>query len=493
MQDITDISANESDSETYTSKTQAKGKRKAEKMPKSQRLPRSPVLQKRHGPNEEKGQKEAQEVLHSAVLGNKPETTRSSRQPKAGRNNGVENAVKKAQEKARREIEEKDAMWSRIAKAVDNAIEAKASGSVEAYQVEHIVNAILECALPKPRLNDKTPKEGQKPMDPKAKQQTSQISALDAATELPKKQESWAVVASQNKGNVLSKPSLTQPLRGTRPDARLMIRLGPESPHREEHPFVLQKKANIGLPANIVIGRVAHVQSGLALMPAPGITIAQLEEYSESLARCFGSCRAEKNEKWAKYLVKNVPLKIRSINEMIEVTPTIAAEAFEQSCNMKLEWARWLIPQGMMEEELVEASMIFAVRPGNIHTVSKVISLLGAMHVIVALSPRKTCVQCTQCGEWSHKQENCAKRSRCFHYSSEKHSFDAHVCLEDKCSDGDQPCPHPPKCIVCAGLHKTDYENCPLKPKNAKTKGATKRPDGPEIARIRGQQKALRD
>lgn len=137
--------------------------------------------------------------------------------------------------------------------------------------------------------------------------------------------------------------------------------------------------------------------------------------------------------------------------------------------------------------------MIFAVRPGNIHTVSKVISLLGAMHVIVALSPRKTCVQCTQCGEWSHKQENCAKRSRCFHYSSEKHSFDAHVCLEDKCSDGDQPCPHPPKCIVCAGLHKTDYENCPLKPKNAKTKGATKRPDGPEIARIRGQQKALRD
>lgn len=54
-------------------------------------------------------------------------------------------------------------MWSRIAKAVDNALEAEASGGVEAYQVEHIVNAILECALPKPRLNDKTPKEGQKP------------------------------------------------------------------------------------------------------------------------------------------------------------------------------------------------------------------------------------------------------------------------------------------------------------------------------------------
>ncbi len=158
MQDITDISTFESDSETYISTAQAKSKRKAEKRPKSQRLPRSPIPQKRHGPNKEEGQKEAQEVLHSAVVGDKPKTARSPRQPKPGRNNGVENAVKKAQEKTRREVEEKDAMWSRIAKAVDNAIEAEASGSVEAYQVEQIVNAILECALPKLRLNNKTSK-----------------------------------------------------------------------------------------------------------------------------------------------------------------------------------------------------------------------------------------------------------------------------------------------------------------------------------------------
>ncbi len=66
---------------------------------------------------------------------------------------------------------------------------------------------------------------------------------------------------------------------------------------------------------------------------------------------------------------------------MVEVIPTIAAEAFEQSCNMKPEWARWLIPQGILQEELVKASVIFAVRPSNIHTVLKVISQLGAMHI----------------------------------------------------------------------------------------------------------------
>ncbi len=133
-----------------------------------------------------------------------------------------------------------------------------------------------------------------------------------------------------------------------------------------------------------MIGKIAHIRSGLALMPVLGTTIAQLEEYSEIIARCFGSCRAERNEKWAKYLVKNVSLRIRPMNEMVEMTPTISADAFEQSCNMKPEWARWLISQGIMEEELVKASIIFAVSLSNIHTVSKVISLLGAMHVIVA-------------------------------------------------------------------------------------------------------------
>ena len=74
-------------------------------------------------------------------------------------------------------------------------------------------------------------------------------------------------------------------------------------------------------------------------------------------------------------------------------------EAFEQSCNMRPEWARWLIPRGAKEKELVEANMIFAVRPSNICIVPKVILLLGAMHVIVALPPKKNPLQYVRCGE----------------------------------------------------------------------------------------------
>lgn len=74
----------------------------------------------------------------------------------------------------------------------------------------------------------------------------------------------------------MEKPSLT---KGNRPDLQLMVRLGPESPHRNKHPFILQKRANTTLPHNVVVGRVAHINSGLALIPAPGTSLVQLEEH----------------------------------------------------------------------------------------------------------------------------------------------------------------------------------------------------------------------
>ncbi len=78
-------------------------------MPKNQHLPYSQIPQKRHGPNKEIKQREIQNVLHDAVLGDKLETASSLRQPKEGENNKVENIVKKAQktyeEKMKKEIQ----------------------------------------------------------------------------------------------------------------------------------------------------------------------------------------------------------------------------------------------------------------------------------------------------------------------------------------------------------------------------------------------------
>lgn len=141
---------------------------------------------------------------------------------------------------------------------------------------------------------------------------------------------------------------------------------------------------------------------------------------------------------------------------------------------------------GEMAEDLIEANMIFAVRQQNIRTIPKVISLLGRMRVIVALPPRETPRQCSQCGEWTHKKENCAKRPRCFHCGSDKHDASAHSCMEEECKDVSKPCPHPPECIVCNGPHTADFEHCPLRPSYSKPKGSVKRVSGPDVSQIRG-------
>lgn len=130
--------------------------------------------------------------------------------------------------------------------------------------------------------------------------------------------------------------------------------------------------------------------------------------------------------------------------------------------------------------------MIFAVKPSNIQRVPKVISLLGEMHVMVACPARETPMQCTQCGEWSHKKDNCAKRGRCFYCSSDKHSLKGHYCQEEECQEESQGCPHPPKCIVCNGPHTTDYADCLIKPSYSKAKGTLVKATAAEVAQIRG-------
>lgn len=115
------------------------------------------------------------------------------------------------------------------------------------------------------------------------------------------------------------------------------------------------------------------------------------------------------------------------------------------------------------------------------------------MRVIVALPPKETPRQCSQCGEWTHKKENCAKRSQCFHCSSDKYDASDHSCTEEECKDSLKACLHPPKCIVCNGPHRADFEHCPLKPVYSKPKGSIKRLCGADVSQIRGQQKLIRE
>lgn len=65
----------------------------------------------------------------------------------------------------------KNIMWGWIAKAVDKAIETEVPGNIESHHIEHIVNAILDCALPLQQQVDE--KNVQSPAIGKKKEQYS--------------------------------------------------------------------------------------------------------------------------------------------------------------------------------------------------------------------------------------------------------------------------------------------------------------------------------
>lgn len=166
---------------------------------------------------------------------------------------GVQKAVQKAQEQARKKAEVRDSMWGRIAKAVDDAMEAEAPEQIERQYINYIVNAILECALPKLPLAKK-PSQNQPGREKEKEQEEGQdMHGTGETAESSTSPITWASVAAKRTKPEVGKPTLAALLRGSRPDERLMVRLGKDSPHRAEHPFVLQKKANTALPSKIVV------------------------------------------------------------------------------------------------------------------------------------------------------------------------------------------------------------------------------------------------
>ena len=80
-------------------------------------------------------------------------------------------------------------------------------------------------------------------------------------------------MAAQSLKKNETKLSLAHFPRGVRKDSRLIVRLEENSPHKKEHSFFLQKKANAVLPKIVVVGRVAYIDTGIALIPATGTSI----------------------------------------------------------------------------------------------------------------------------------------------------------------------------------------------------------------------------
>lgn len=119
-------------------------------------------------------------------------------------------------------------MFLKLAQALENAVSSVRPGVVKELHIEHIVNAIMECALLDTDLK-KRMNQGQNPnKDIVASGSQSEESQGPVKTaNLPPKPptQSWANVAAEATKTPAEKLPLTQPLKRMRPDLRLMVHL----------------------------------------------------------------------------------------------------------------------------------------------------------------------------------------------------------------------------------------------------------------------------
>lgn len=129
-----------------------------------------------------------------------------------------------------------------------------------------------------------------------------------------------------------------------------------------------------------------------------------------------------------------------------------------------------MILQGKIEEEIIEANMIFTFQPENVQSVPEVISLLGKISVIIALPPKEILIQYMQCRKWTYKCENCAKQLRCFQSTSNRYTKEEYISLKNKYTKSTCLYPHFLNCIIYGRANRVEKNCCTLKLVYSKSK-----------------------
>lgn len=144
----------------------------------------------------------------------------------------VQKAVHDAQAQAKKSRRKKrDSLWGRVAKAVDDAMEAESPEQIERHHIDHILKAILECALPKLPCIQKPSSSHQRKEEDKSGEERQEGHNMEPTAPSRTSSKTLANIAAKKGNSDIGKPTLASPLKGLRPDERLMVRLGKESPH----------------------------------------------------------------------------------------------------------------------------------------------------------------------------------------------------------------------------------------------------------------------
>lgn len=70
------------------------------------------------------------------------------------------------------------------------------------------------------------------------------------------------------------------------------------------------------------------MKSKILLIAAPDTTITQLKDHKKRLAIIFRVYKIKRNKKWIKYLIKDMPKRIKTLKDLESFTLDMISKAF---------------------------------------------------------------------------------------------------------------------------------------------------------------------
>lgn len=173
-------------------------------------------------------------------------------------------------------------------------------------------NAVLskpKVAKPKP-AKPQAATEGQPSMRPSYAAMASAFTGQRLPAQSKRKDASNAKV---------KEPKTTAPAQPSVNPKRVYIRLAPESPRREEHPFLIVQAVNQHFPVGKGVAAASVVRSGLALTLKDGTTLSEIQARKSGIEATLGGELAL-DEKWMIVKIHGLPRRVTFLDDNLKLT-----------------------------------------------------------------------------------------------------------------------------------------------------------------------------
>ena len=255
-------------------------------------------------------------------------------------------------------------------------------------------------------------------------------------------------------------------------DKRIMVRFALDANARSTQPFAVKTAVANVLNDRRAVTDAYPVESGFALIPAPGKREDILKKAAE-IANALGATKVEPQEAWGTLLLGPVPRSVTVFNatngtlHTTDTTPEMIIEELELSTRMptpkKVAWAKAsaeITNEGEGTVVIMVASNLLSKWPRRVR-------IFGQASELRPLRQKLDVQTCERCFGYHHSR-NCARPEKCSTCGRARHGG---------------ACEATPRCLNCHGPHASNDMACPARPRRVNK--TIVKPNSSQLRKIR--------